>query len=59
MTKIRRIEIAHVVTIELVRGRPKTSVNLYGEGLTPSAACSAEVVPERNRTVNSSLFTKN
>ena len=59
MTKIRRIEIAHVVKMELVRGRPKTSVNLYGEGLTPSAACTAEAVPERKRTVSNSLFTKN
>jgi hypothetical protein len=28
ITSIRRIEIAHVVSIELVTGRPKISVNL-------------------------------
>jgi len=55
---INKIEMTHVVRIELVSGKPKISVNSYGDGLTPpSAACSAVVVAERKSADGSSLFT--
>jgi hypothetical protein len=56
---MNRIEITQVVKIEFVTGIPKSSVKLYGDGLTPSAAFSAGAIPESKKTVGSNLFTKN
>ena len=60
ITAMRRIEIAHVVSIEFVTGKPKIFVNSYGDGLTaPSAANRDVTVPEKKKKVSNSLFTKN